>query len=215
MRKNLLRLYESNHALLQEVPARFKDDDMAGPFLMSPNEIYTRQQKRLLVVGQETYGWDYHVDDLEKQMAVYESFNVGEHYYSSPFWNVTRKMERAIGGDLYSCAWTNLSKYDLDGGRPYGVYEEAISQLDFILVDEIKIVEPSVCVFFTGPAFDYRLKNVFPDLTFNSVPGWSDRQLAYLTSKRMPCVAIRTYHPNYLRRSGLEEKFVSFVSQNV
>lgn len=93
MKELLLKAYQNWHADFKSVKAKFIEEDMAGPFLMSPNEKYAQQPFPLLVIGQETNGWGYHVDDLNKQMEVYEEFNVGIDYYASPFWNVTRKVE--------------------------------------------------------------------------------------------------------------------------
>ncbi|PZF70739.1 hypothetical protein [Taibaiella soli] len=120
MRNELLSLYKEKQKNFKSIINSFPEDDLAGPFLMSPGEVYRGQPNRLLIVGQETNGWTSYVDDLEKQMGTYEGFNVGIEYYASPFWNITRKVEKALGNEPYSCAWTNLSKFDLDAGRRYG-----------------------------------------------------------------------------------------------
>ena len=211
MKEQLLTAYQKRHADFKTVRAAYPDEDMAGPFLMSPNEKYATQPNRLLIIGQETYGWDYHVDDLTKQMEVYEKFNVGEEYYASPFWNVTRKVEKALGNEPYSCAWTNISKYDLDGGRAYGEYETTISTLDDVLLEEIKILKPNVCLFFTGPSFDNRIERLFDGVNFSSVADFNQRQLCRLEHADLPALTFRTYHPNYLRRSGQEADFIDFV----
>ncbi|MGN7821111.1 hypothetical protein ACTJJB_13350 [Chitinophaga sp. 22536] len=101
--------------------SQFPDNALAGPFLMSPNAAYSNQKLRLLIVGQETCGWGDSADVAE-QMEVYESFNIGENYRATPFWNMARKIERALGNEEYSCAWSNVSKFDLDGGRAYGKF---------------------------------------------------------------------------------------------
>ena len=66
-----------------------------------------------------------------------------------PFWNVTRKLEKALGNDAHSCAWTNFSKYDVDAGRAYGEHEKEISTLDNLLKKEIEILKPKICVLLT------------------------------------------------------------------
>lgn len=213
MKDKLLTLYTNRHQDFKNVRGQFTDADLHGPFLMSPNENYSRQKNPLLIVGQETYGWSKSADDLNKNMEDYQRFNVGKtDSYSSPFWNVTRKIEAAIGNEAYSCAWTNISKYDVDGGRAYGKYEIAISSLDNLLADEIKIIKPKVCMFFTGPAFDERIKNIFPDVSFQQMQDWSTRQLSQLKHPNLPELSFRTYHPKYLRRSGLEPKFINFIN---
>lgn len=211
MKKELLNLYLKRKESFKKIRSAFPNDDIAGPLLMSPGENFITQPNPLLIIGQETNGWGYDVDDLKKQMEVYEEFNLGEYYYASPFWNVTRKVEQALGNQNYSCAWTNISKFDLDGGRAYGQYEEIIATVDNILIDEIAILQPKICVFFTGPSLDYRIKNIFKNIEFKSVEGFEERQLSQLKHEFLPELTFRTYHPNYLRRSGQEQSFINFI----
>lgn len=211
MKEKLLKAYQDRKADFKSVKTQFADKNMAGPFLMSPNDKYAGQPYPLLIVGQETKGWGYHVDDLSKQMEVYENFNVGIDYYASPFWNVTRKVEKALGNEPHTCTWTNISKFDLEGGRAYGECETAIATLDNLLVTEINIIKPKVCLFFTGPSFDGRIKNMFPDIEFATVPGHTTRQLSQLKHPDLPLLTFRSYHPNYLRRSKLEPEFINFI----
>jgi hypothetical protein len=138
MRNDLLKLYTEWQEDFREIVTRFGTAELHGPLLISPSDTYSQQKNRLLIIGQETYGWNIEADDLEKQMKAYEDFNVGAGYYSSPFWNVVRKVEKAISNSPYSCAWTNISKYDLHGGRAYGEYEAGISRLDNLLVREMQ-----------------------------------------------------------------------------
>lgn len=213
MNEELLSLYQTRQADFENIILQFKGTDLAGPLLMSPNPTYGVQKAPLLIVGQETKGWAYlHGNDIHKQMTVYEEFNVGDGYYSSPFWNVTRKVEQALGGVPYSCAWTNLSKFDVEGGRSYGKQEQLIATVDDLLVAEISILKPRVCLFFTGPDFDSRIQHIFPGIMYQSVANWPKRELARLEHPDLPVNAFRTYHPNYLRRSGLEPAIIEFIA---
>lgn len=207
----LQRFYQSKQEAFSWVKARHEGSEMAGPLLMSPSNEYFQQPAPLLIIGQETNGWEY-VLDVAAQMKHYEGFGVGRTYLPSPFWNVTRKAEKALGNAAYSCAWTNLSKFDFKSGRSYGQYEKAISTLDGMLVEEISILNPAVCQFFTGPAFDQRLRCTFPGLAYEPVPGWSTRQLCQLVHAQLPAYSFRTYHPNFLRRRGLEKRFIDFLT---
>jgi hypothetical protein len=112
MNKELLELYTKRHLDLKSILEKFPEDDLAGPFLMSPNPDYYNQPNRLLIIGQQTNGWSNQIDNLKKQMQQYEDFNVGKEYHASPFWNITRKVEMALDNKPYSCAWTNLNKFD-------------------------------------------------------------------------------------------------------
>ncbi|GAB3590305.1 hypothetical protein [Hymenobacter daeguensis] len=213
MNEELHNLYQNRQPDFENVILQFKGTDLAGPLLMSPNPTYGTQKVPLLIVGQETKGWAYlHGNDISKQMSVYEDFNLGEGYYASPFWNVTRKVEQALGSVPYSCAWTNLSKFDVDGGRSYGKQEQIIATVDDLLVAEISIIKPKVCLFFSGPDFDSRIQRIFPGVVYQNVPEWPKRELARLEHPDLPAYTFRTYHPNYLRRSSLEPAFIEFIT---
>ncbi len=178
MKNELSSLYTSRQKEFKKVEETFPEDDLAGSLLMSPNLDYYTSPNKHLIIGQETNGWSYHTDDIEKQMKTYEDFNVGIAYYASPFWNITRKVEIALDNQPHSCAWTNLKKFDLDAGQPYGEYETAISILNDILLSELKIIKPDFCLFYTGPSFDYRLRKIFQDIEFVEIPNFTVRQFA-------------------------------------
>ena len=213
MKKKLLKLYTSKQQDFKNIIEKFPEEDLAGPLLMSPNSEYETQSHRLLIIGQETNGWSYHIDDFDKQMKHYEDFNVGIKYYASPFWNVTRKIETALEIKPHSCAWTNLNKFDLDAGRPYGEYELAISMLDNILLSEIEIINPDFCLFYTGPSFDYRLKNIFKDIEFVEIPNFTLNQFCKLKHPNLPENSYRSHHPKSLRIRHLEEKFITYIKE--
>lgn len=212
MKQQLLKLYESRQQDFKSVKSQFPNDTLAGPFLMSPSDKYSNQKHPLLIIGQETNGWRDNVDNLARMIDCYEEFNVGIDYYSSPFWNITRKLEAALGNDKHSCAWTNISKFDVNSKRASGVYEKAISSLDDILVSEIKITTPSVCMFFTGPAFDDRVKRIFKGVEFIPLTGWTTAQFCQLKHPDLPRQTFRSYHPKSLRLRKLEKKFIDFFS---
>jgi len=211
MNEELKNIYESKVEDFTRIVESFPDDDVAGPLLIKPNDLYFRQSKRLMIIGQQTNGWSYYYKDIEKQLRNYEEFNLGEEYYSSPFWNVTRKLEKAIGNDEYSCVWTNINKFDLDANRPYGKYEELISTVDSILINEIEILEPNICIFFTGPSFDYRIRKIFSGVEFKEIQNWKLGQLCQLKHKYLPKCSVRTHHPKSLRIRHFEDDFIEYI----
>jgi hypothetical protein len=213
MKEELYNLYLEKQHLFQSVVKRFPYDDLAGPFLMSPDSTFRQQAIPLLVVGQETNGWTSNVDEIEKQMTAYEKFHAGESKGYSAFWDVIRKVEKLLGNDPFSTAWTNLSKFDLYGIRSYGKYEKAFSTADSILAEELRIVSPQMCLFFTGPYFDARLRNVFQGLEFIEIPGWNMKQFCILRHPSLPRLSFRSYHPRSLKLKNLEKEFLSYVSQ--
>lgn len=213
MKEKLKKLYESKLNDFKSIRDTFPNDDLAGPFLMSPNLLFGKQANKLLIIGQQTKGWTYDHENIDKQFETYEKFNLGENYFASPFWNITRKLEKALGNEVLSCAWTNLNKFDLDEDRPSGEYEQAIAKLDTILIDEIDIIKPNICMFFTGPNFDYRLKNIFQGIEFIEIEGWNIRQLCRLKHKNLPEKSFRSYHPRALRILQIEDEFIQKMSK--
>lgn len=211
MRNALLEAYKTRLSDFEKITSLFQGDNLSGPFLISPSEKYFTQPNPLLIIGQETFGWESAFGDLVKQMQIYENFNVGANYYASPFWNITRKVEKALGNLPYSCMWTNISKFDVNRKRAYGKHEREISTLDNLLIEEVKILQPKICLFYTGPAFDSRITKTFNQVKFLSVPGFSKRQFSQLVHPFLPALTFRSYHPNYLRRKGLESDFIEFI----
>src|SRR4051812_48381857 len=140
MKEELLQLYRLQQPVFRDIISNFPNDDLAGPFLMSPTLRYKTQNHPLLIVGQETNGWTHYIDELEKQMHTYEKFNVGISQPMNAFWNIIRKVESVLGNEPCSCAWTNMSRFDLYGGKVYGKYEKQIAKLDKLIADEIRIL---------------------------------------------------------------------------
>jgi hypothetical protein len=213
MKEELFKLYSDSKDNFKDVVGAFPGDDLAGPFLMSPAQKYYNQKKPLLIVGQETNGWTYHVDEIQKQMDTYEEFQVGKGFDTTTFWNVARKVESVLGNEPHSCAWTNLSKFDLYGGKSYGKYEKMISTVDKILLEEIKIVNPKVCLFFTGPDFDMRLKKVFDGVIFEPIGDWNVKQFCRLIHPELPQYSFRSYHPKSLRLRRLENDLLDYLAK--
>ncbi|MET3979013.1 hypothetical protein ABIB62_001582 [Mucilaginibacter sp. UYP25] len=212
--QQLEALYTENEARFELVRETLKDHDIHGPYLSSPTELYLLKANKLLIIGQETYGWKNH-PDIISQMKSYEEFQVGKTH-PSPFWSVARKMEEALGNARYSCAALNLNKFDVRGGRPKT--EEQIGpirELDDIIIEEIKIINPTICVFFTSHNSDYRLKNLYRDLEFIAIDSWNVKELCVLRHPNLPKFTFRTYHPGFLRRKGLVNKLVDSVLSQV
>ncbi|WP_051054226.1 hypothetical protein [Fibrella aestuarina] len=204
MRTQLLDLYTKQAKAFVAVRQKLGQGNRGGPFLPAPHEAYASQPRPLLIVGQETNGWGEHLDDIAAQMAVYDGFAVGQRYNAKPFWNMTRQVERLLGHAPHSCAWANLSRFDIEGKRAQGEQAAVIATLDHLLLDEVRILTPKVCLFYTGPELDHRLQSVFTGLTYYPVDGYTPRQFARLSHPALPLLSFRTYHPRYLRQSRME-----------
>jgi hypothetical protein len=206
-------LYTENQARFESVREVLKDHDIHGPYLSSPTEFYLEQSIKLLIIGQETAGWTN--EDIKGQMTQYENFRVGKTH-NSTFWQMARSLETALGNAAYSCAALNLNKFDVASHNPRTeVQIQPIRALDDILVPEIKIINPEVCIFFTSHNSDYRLKNLYYNLEFIVIEGWNLKHLCILKHPNLPGLTFRTYHPNYLRRKGLESKVIAAIASQL
>ncbi|MGK0366703.1 MAG: hypothetical protein ACI85O_003778 [Saprospiraceae bacterium] len=215
MKKELIEIYQQKQSEFNEIAEKFKTVNLHGPFLTSPGESYKKSKIKLLIIGQETNGWYNIQSKIEGLMNVYEEFNLGKKKSSSPFWNITRKIERILEIEEYSCAWTNLNKYDVNSKRPKGNHEKEISQFDDLLISEIEILKPDVCIFFTGPSFDYRLKKIYSDIILQEEENWKHNQLVNLKHEKLPKISIRTYHPKYLRMKKFESSFLELLKKKM
>ena len=204
-------LYQTNLEKFALFVESFQNEDLEGPLLMEPS-AYFQQANKLLVVGQETNGWHCEYCDIDAQLEVYRKFNMGERYWASPFWNITRKVEAAIGIESYSCAWTNLNRFDHGGRAPEGKILEEVSKFDFLVREEIQILKPDICLFYTNHKYDYRIKVLYPGIQFQRVEGLRDGHFARLTHPDLPSLTIRTPHPRTIRTQKWEGAFITFMT---
>ena len=156
--KKLIELYKNNEREIFQIDLQ-PEEKVNGPFLISSSEAYEGSKLKIAFVGQETRGWacTYNIND---QIEKYQKFNYGEEYYSSPFWNVIRKTEKSFQCKPYSSAWLNINRYDQSGRRPNRENLKKLATLDFLLLEEIKILNPDILIFFTGPTYDSRIASM-------------------------------------------------------
>lgn len=73
---------------------------------------------------------------------------------------------------------------------------------NYILREEIKILNPNAVVFVTGPNYDMFIKKTFQDICFEQVKTFDINEIAILKHKELPNKSIRVYHPGYQNRLG-------------
>ena len=95
---------------------------LSAPFIVAPDASYRDTAVRLMVVGQETFGWGEGIDrsqSAEQLVEIlrewYRSFNLGEKYRSTPFWIAADHVFRSLNpaADSRAFVWSNLVKMDL------------------------------------------------------------------------------------------------------
>jgi hypothetical protein len=200
------RHWESLAASLGSLPV--KDLGISNPLLMEVAPEYEKTSRKLLIVGQQTSGWEGtfaeppQVDPVGALMAAYGGFELGKWYRPTPFWQASYVVQMSLNpsGHGFSFAWTNLVKVDQEAIRPRPDIEDLVAERFPVVADEIRILSPDVVIFFTGPYYDERLKKTFPDATMTPVDGGINH-VAQVRHDALPSHSFRTYHPGYLARS--------------
>lgn len=204
-------LYSSYLPKLTRFVEKFSSENLHGPLLVKIGG-YTREPLKLMVVGQETYGWEKSLS-ITDQFNTYEDFNFGSEYKSTPFWNIIRKVEAAFGVTPYSIAWSNLNRFDQNVGAPVGEVLNQVTEFDNILRDEIDILNPDVCILFTNHKYDSRLSKMYKGLVFEDIDGLPEMHFARLIHSQLPKVTIRAPHPKTIRMKSWEECFLNYIQR--
>ena len=167
-------------------------------------DAYHEATVKLMVVGQQTYGWEHPGAGIEGLLAEYRRFEMG-YGMRSPFWQAAYEIYNCLNpdGPPRGFLWSNLIKVDVNKKAPSPKLEELISST-CLLQYELCITKPDVVVFLTGPWYDERLKATFPCVKFQQVKDFHPDCLArlnHLNHDKENRKAFRLYHPAYLRRS--------------
>jgi hypothetical protein len=199
--KQLLSFYTGIVAELQQILVQYKG--CSSPHFLFAPEGYEAVSTILMIVGQQTNGWDCGtlnsaISSVQSLRKSYADFDLGHECKASPFWQAAHRLFKLLNtaGPERSFLGSNLVKVDQYCRRPVPELEEQVGAL-MILQREISITRPDVLVFFTGPDYDQRLMRTFRGVQYVS----KSRLLARLQHPQLPTLSFRTYHPNYLRRS--------------
>jgi hypothetical protein len=72
-----------------------------------------------------------------------------------------------------------------------------------LLFEEIDILKPDVVVFMSGPRYDSAIRCEFPDMKISPFSRHlPESSVGVVRAAGLPFRTIRTYHPEYLQRSG-------------
>jgi hypothetical protein len=190
---------------------KYNDKNLHGPLMMSIDK-YSNQQIKLMVIGQETFGWDRSLN-IECQQKTYTDFDFGSSYKSTPFWNIIRKTESALGIEPYSIAWSNINRFDENQGPPSDSILNELVKFDEILKNEITILKPDVCILFTNHKYDYRLEKLYENLAFENIDSLPEGHFYKLFHPELPKITIRAPHPKTIRLQNWEDKFLEFLAK--
>ncbi|MCX6907855.1 MAG: hypothetical protein NTY01_07420 [Verrucomicrobia bacterium] len=200
----LADLYRQNWPALREIMSRFQN--LSLPYLIWVHPDYEKANIRLVVVGKETNGWegqgertnlDTSNQAVEKLMRLYREFKLGIKYIGkASYWTPVHDLYQRLNpkGPTLGFVALNASKMDQGSKTPNKEVRDAIIATG-LLRDEIRILEPDVVVFHTGPYYESWLDGWFPDLKRTG-----DKLLCRLEAAGLPKHSFRSYHPQYLNR---------------
>lgn len=178
---------------------------VSWPFFMYVNDEYSKASKKLLVVGQETYGWKNGASrpTVTQAMQFYNCVVHQTEFHNSPFWWFRRLLAERLGIESqYSLAslWTNLSKIDVDKKRPQGeLYHNTMLLFMEILAQEINIVQPDIILILTANGYyNWHIEHFFAQhMNWYKQP--LESGIYKLHSKILPPSTFQMPHPNSLR----------------
>ncbi|MBK7852140.1 MAG: hypothetical protein IPJ66_13705 [Bacteroidetes bacterium] len=222
----LQKLYETNKSNFNKIIQENTNSDslLAGPLLMKCDDSYMNNftKFKILFIGQEA-GWEISketmIENLLNKYSSYLDEKVNKIGGSSPFWQYALKINKILnpGNANKKCfLWTNLCKFS-DDSKPLSEsdYLKEIEHIK-ILLDEIKIIQPDLIIFFTGPNYDSKIRDQFGQkVIFTQIlDDVAERELAYVQHESLypSRIVIRTYHPGYLKRSS-KFQYLDFITE--
>lgn len=162
--RQLSQLYQVHWDELIRNGERLDPAIQTNPMLLWFDEPrFSLATKRILICGQETWGWDGFGTSIAEGMETYRRFFIEENFYpgygQSSFWKAFRYFKTAFcniyGEQNCTFIYQNLSKMGRNDG-PTGVTSE-IRQLERkffpVLRDEVNILKPDIVLFLTGPRY--------------------------------------------------------------
>lgn len=190
------------------VSLKKSNNGLSNPHLICFPDNFEKQNKRLVTIGQQTGPKQWHqeieiendISSITELMEAYYKFEVG-CYYNTTYFQAVRKIESILHIDPCESIWTEIDKMDMGGGRADVHTSNLIYNAFPVLRHELKIANPDVIIFFTGPTYDDRIKSIFGGVQYNNIGDIPLRHFARLAHRELPEKTYRTYHPFHLRTS--------------
>lgn len=181
MARDLRALYERHLSDLSALLERHRETSY--PHLINPSPAYSAAQRRLVFVGQQTAGWepnDAIAAAIDRDPEAHLIPRMLELYAQalpklkrSPFWWAVRQVQQSLTPNAPSDAsvWANLVKVDQAKQRPPAEVDRDWFEQFNVLAPEMRILQPDVAIFFTGPHYAQRLLESFPGARIVPVRG--------------------------------------------
>ena len=195
-----------------------------------PDEYIDSDRPLLMYVGQEDLDGKPHKTQawvrkyqIVQQTKIYNK-EIARGTNTSPFWDFYRKL-CDIG---YNGLWNNLDKFLYADHKTHLLTEDAailsaaygLDRLS-VLQREIKQLKPSVIVFAIGPRKKYWV-SLASAFSLNEKTLWEHKPTIKNCVNDISdilglenTIVLWTYHPNYLRRRGLEIAVLNEIKQKI
>lgn len=210
--EELKKLYERHFD--RAVKAIPKDEKISSPLLIKiREEKYKKSDKKVMIVGQETFGWqkEFGSKPIEDLMAEYDSYlnnNIrgrDKRAFWKAFHDFEKKLKTHYKGEQLYFFWDNIVKVGRANskGMTKGIRDFEREYFS-VFSQEVEILKPDIVIFLTGPDRDNDIKYNFNNITFDKLgyPSIVKDKRNYKTpskivSDKLPKKTIRLYHPNY------------------
>lgn len=211
MNENLKSLYLKYWDRMQ---ASLSNNQLSNPLLLNIKDEgkYRNADIKVMIFGQETNSWEgdlgsKSIDDL---MNTYADFFGNEkcYTYGGQFWNSNRHYIRTLKEKFpnkkIEVVWNNIVKFGKVNkpGAPTNSLVNLQKELFPVIKSEMEILQPDLVIFFTGPNYDKYITLEWEEVKFEKLANWNKKKLVKLKHYLLPEATYRTYHPNYLYRSG-------------
>ena len=229
--QKLLNLYESKN--YREVIAEIKktNEKVGGKELVLHLPCitgnYKEMNKKILIIGQEVDGWRKIKDNPKDAMldTLDISIKPPKHKpkHPRPFNAFSRKFCETVNKECKSkfpISWAsaNIRKFSYNKVSPKSrtpkipLNDEVQNLIDTkfnILRDEIKIINPDIVLFLTGPNYDDYIKVQLNGVKFHKLENsdYEKRQFARVEHEVLPKKSFRIYHPNAFRQGSVIKMF--------
>ena len=216
--QKLLKLFESKWEAVNKVYDTLQEEEeWAVLHLACVPYNYEKMKYKILIVGQENNGYGYETEP-KKSMLFTLDFQSNRYYDNAPFFSFPYSFCASINdcdNEKYSkksyLAWVNLKEFSFETSSKKPLNEKAQNIIDNeynILEEEIKIINPDIVLFLTGPYYDYYIEKQLKGVEFKTIENYGIRQFARVEHKSLPKNSFRIYHPVYLRRRSLENNYL-------
>ena len=108
--------------------------------------------------------------------------------------------------------WNNVIKIGRVGVGNSPKINQIKEEFFNVLLNEIEILKPNIIILFTGPKYDCHVEKYIGKYKTIPISNFSINELSKVEFENLNLkLCLKTYHPNYLYRSGLRAKVINEI----